>query len=64
MPNVDSTLHQFVEWKYIIVTNLTKAYYQIPLSVPSSKYCGIVTPFKGVRAYARCAMGIPQIRLR
>lgn len=23
------------------------------------KYCGVVTPFKGVRVYARCAMGMP-----
>ena len=27
--------------------------------MPSRKYCGIVKPFKGVRAYARCAIGIP-----
>ena len=59
MPDVDLTLRQIAQWKYIIVTDLTKAYYQIPLSVPSRKYCGIVTPFQGVRAYARCAMGIP-----
>ena len=23
------------------------------------KYCGVVTPFKGTRVYARCAMGMP-----
>ena len=23
------------------------------------KYCGVVTPFRGVRVYARCAMGMP-----
>ena len=23
------------------------------------KYCGVVTPFKGVRVYTRCAMGMP-----
>ena len=22
------------------------------------KYCGVVTPFKGTRVYARCAMGM------
>jgi len=23
------------------------------------KYCGVATPFKGVRVYTRCAMGMP-----
>ena len=23
------------------------------------KYCSVATPFKGVRVYTRCAMGIP-----
>ncbi len=23
------------------------------------KYCGVVTPFKGVRVYARCSMSMP-----
>ena len=23
------------------------------------KYCGIATPFKGIRVYTRCAMGMP-----
>ena len=59
MPNVDSTLRQIGQWKYIIKTDLTNAFYQIPLSNQSYKYCGIVTPFKGVRVYTRCAMGMP-----
>lgn len=23
------------------------------------KYCGVATPFKGVRLYTRCSMGMP-----
>ncbi|KAL1265734.1 hypothetical protein QQF64_003761 [Cirrhinus molitorella] len=53
MPNVDATLRLIAQWKYIIATDLTKAFYQIPLSKSSMKYCGVVTPFKGVRVYAR-----------
>ena len=30
MPNVDSTLHHISQWKYIIKTDLTSAFYQIP----------------------------------
>ena len=59
MPDVDSTLRLIAQWKYIIATDLTKAFYQIPLSRDSWKYCGVVTPFKGVRVYVRCAMGMP-----
>ena len=49
MPNVDNTLRQIGKWKYIISTDLQKAFYQIPLSKSSIKFCGIVTPYKGVR---------------
>ena len=59
MPDVDSTLRTIAQWKYIIVTDLTSAFYQIPLSKSSMKYCGVVTPFRGVRTYTRCAMGMP-----
>lgn len=59
MPDVDSTLRHIAQWSYIIATDLTKAFYQIPLAKESMKYCGVVTPFKGVRVYARTAMGMP-----
>ena len=36
---------------------MPKAYWQIKMSPDASKYMGIVTPFKGVRVYARDAMG-------
>ena len=59
MPDVDSTLRSIACWKHIIVTDLTSAFYQIPLSKESQKYCGVATPFRGVRVYSRCAMGMP-----
>ena len=59
LPDVDTTLRTIVQWKYIIVTDLTSAFYQIPLSKSSMKYCGVATPFRGIRAYTRCAMGMP-----
>ena len=59
MPNVDSTLRRIAQWKYIISSDLTSAFYQIPLSKSSMKYCGVATPFRGVRVYTRCAMGMP-----
>ena len=59
MPNVDSTLRSIARWKFLIKTDLTSAFYQIPLATESMKYCGVVSPFKGVRCYTRCAMGMP-----
>ena len=58
MPDVDSTLCQIARWKFI-TTDFTSAFYQIPLSKGSMKYCDVVTPFLGVRVYAQCAMGMP-----
>ena len=49
----------FSQWKFIIVSDLTSAFYQIPLSKSSMRYCGIVTPYHGVRVYTRTAMGMP-----
>ncbi|KAK3103372.1 hypothetical protein FSP39_018802 [Pinctada imbricata] len=59
MPDVDSTLRKIAQWKYIAISDLTKSFYQIPLSNDSMKYCGVVTPFRGVRVYVRSAMGMP-----
>ena len=59
MPDVDSTLRTIAQWKYIIKTDLTNAFYQIPLAKQSMKFCGVATPFRGLRVYTRCAMGMP-----
>ncbi|KAK3714880.1 hypothetical protein QZH41_001881 [Actinostola sp. cb2023] len=59
MPDVDSTLRHIAQWKHIVATDLTSAFYQIPLARDSMKYCGVATPFRGVRVYARSAMGMP-----
>ena len=58
-PTMDTTLRNFGGWKYIIKSDLKKAYFQIPLHPDSRKFCAVVTPFKGVRVYCRAAMGMP-----
>lgn len=58
MPDVDSKLKKIGQWKYLAVTDLTKAFYQIPLARDSMKYYGVVTPFRGVRVYTRSVMGM------
>ena len=59
MPDVDSTLRTIAPWKYIIKSDLTRAFYQLPLSKASMKYCGVATQFRGIRVYTRSAMGMP-----
>ena len=59
MPDVNTTLRTITPWRYLIKTNLTQAFYQIPLSQSSLKYCGVATPFRGIRVYTRSAMGMP-----
>lgn len=59
MPNVDSVLRDIGKWRYIITTDLLQSFYQLPLAQSSMKFCGIATPFKGIRVYTRCAMGMP-----
>ena len=43
----------------MVITNLLKSFYQIPLAHSSMKYCGVATPFKGIRVYTRSAIGMP-----
>ena len=59
LPDIDSTLRTIGSWTYIIETDLTKAFHQIPLSRESQKYCCVATPYKGIRVYVRAAMGLP-----
>ena len=58
LPDVDSTLRKIASWRYIIQTDLKRAFYQIPLAKESMKYCGIATPFRCTRVYTHCAMGM------
>ena len=59
MPDVNTTLRTIAPWRYMIQTDLTRAFYQIPLAQSSLKYCGVATPFCGMRVYTRSAMGMP-----
>ena len=59
MPDVDSTLRAIANWHYINLFDLSQSFYQIPFAPESMKYCGVATPFKGIRVYTRSTMGMP-----
>ena len=58
LPDVDSTLRTIASWQYLVKTDLTKAFYKIPLNKQSMKYCSEFTPFKGTLVNTRSAMGM------
>ena len=55
----DDVLRQIGSFNYIVKTDLTKSFFQLKMSKDSMAYLGTITPFKGVRLYARAAMGMP-----
>ena len=59
MPTVEEMLRTIAEWKYIITADLKDAFYQIPLDKESMRWCGTVTPFRGIRIYLRACQGLP-----
>ena len=59
MPKVEEVISQVGQYKYIIKSDLSSAYYQIVLDKPSLKYVGVCTPFRGVYVYTRAVMGLP-----
>ena len=59
MPTVETMLRTISEWKFIIMTDLTDAFYQIPLSKESMKWCATSTPFRGLRVYLVACQGLP-----
>ena len=58
-PTSDDVLRRLSAYKYIVKTDLTKSFFQIPLTKESIPYLGTVTPYKGIRVYLRSAMGQP-----
>ena len=56
---INDVLQKIGSYKYIIKTDLTSIFFQIKMSDSSIPYLGTLTPFKGVRVYARAAMGMP-----
>ena len=58
-PTSNDVLRRLSAFRFIIKTDLTKAFFQIPLDKESMAYLGTITPFKGIRVYTRCVMGCP-----
>ena len=55
----NEVLRKLSSFKFLIKTDLTKSFFQIPLDKSSIPYVATATPFKGLRVYTRAAMGMP-----
>ena len=58
-PTCDDVLRRLSSFKYLVKSDLTKSFFQIPVTKDSMQYLGTVTPYKGIRVYTRTAMGMP-----
>ena len=57
--STDDVLCFLAAHQFIIKTDMTKQFFQLPMEKSSMKYLGVLTPFKGLRVYTRAAMGMP-----
>jgi hypothetical protein len=57
--SVDKVLAFLAGFNFIITTDMTKQFFQLPMDKDSIKYLGTLTPYKGLRVYTRAAMGMP-----
>ena len=57
--STDDVLRFLAGFNFIIKTDMTKQFFQLPMKKSSLKYLGTLTPYKGMRVYTRAAMGMP-----
>jgi hypothetical protein len=55
----DEVLRFLAGYQFVIKSDMTKQFFQLPMTKSSMKYLGVLTPFKGIRIYTRAAMGMP-----
>ena len=55
----DKVIRELAKWKFVVKTDLTQSFFQIPISKSSMPYLATVTPFKGLRVYTTPVMGMP-----
>ena len=63
LSDVETTLRNIGSWLYIIKLDMTSAYHQMKLKKASQKYCGVHTPYKGLRVYNVGCMGLPGVEV-
>ena len=57
--NVEDVLRMVGQYKFVIKTDMIKAYFGVPMSKESMRYVGVNTPYKGTYVYTRSVMGLP-----
>ena len=57
--STNDVLTFLARFNYIIKTDMTKQFFQLPMVKSSMRYLGTLTPFKGLHMYTCAAMGMP-----
>ena len=63
LPNIESVLRTIASWKFVATTDLTDSYYALEMRKSSMKFCGVVSPFKGLLVYRVGVMGLPGVEV-
>ena len=63
MPRCETVLRKVSGWGFILGADMSEAYYQLFLRKSSMRYCGVVTPFKGLLVYRVGCMGLPGVEV-
>lgn len=63
LPDVDTTLRTISGWKYLVKSDMSSAYFQIKMKKSSQKFCGVHTPYRGLRVYNVGCMGLPGVEV-
>ena len=63
LPDVETTLRRISKFKFLIKTDMSKAYHQIKMKKASQRFCGVHTPFKGLLVYNVGSMGLPGVEV-
>ena len=63
LPDVESTLISIAGFKHQVKTDMSRAYWQLPMKNSSKKYCGVHSPYKGLYVYNTGVMGLPGVEV-
>ena len=57
--STSDVLQFLAQWRFILKSDMSSQFFQLPMCKDSLKYLGVVTPYKGIMVYTRAAMGMP-----
>ena len=63
LPSTEETLKTIGTFKLMIPCDMSDSYFQLKLKKSSKRFCGVHTPYKGLRVYNVGCMGLPGVEV-